>query len=768
MKKMTLSLVMITLAITVFAQTPQAFKYQAVVRDNAGEIIANQSVKFRISIRTGSAGGAVVYRETHPVITNGFGLANLNIGEGTPVSGTFSSIDWATPTKFLEVELDPLGGNNYVSMGTTQLISVPYALFAENTANADDADADPSNELNASVNLNGTNLEVTDAGGTIITDLTSLQDDADANPANELQSLSLSDDTLFLSQANSVFLPYDSSLWQTNAGAVFYNDGNVGIGTTNPTAKLHVAGNLRMADGNQETGRVMVSDSIGTASWMDATAIDDGDWNTNDNFVFNVNDSIGIGTSNPSMKLDVDFGDIIVQGPESFDAIGERASLYLGTAHSYIRSEYGYGLKIGTYAASDAIAIKETSANVGIGTNLTDKSKMGLFTNNKDGSKSLPISHRLTIGHTLDNKLLRLIGPLGNFGHGARLNFGDGDYAYIEEDEDDYLTIHANRVAFTGGLSGRTQLDVSGNISISNTGGSIFIGEGAGYFDDFIDSRNIGIGTNALYNNTGDPWGNDNIAIGTMAMYTNYVGEYNVAIGEAALHFNTSGHYNTAIGNYALFNNTYGEMNVAVGDSALFSCTNDYYNTAIGESAGFSCNGYANVFIGYEAGYFVTGSGTLYIGVGRWQLPLIWGDFSDERIVIAGNSTHNTNDRTFFSNGSAGGTTAWYNDSDKRLKKNIRTIPSSLDKVLQLRGVNYEWENTERHPEGLQMGFIAQETQKVIPEVVDENNGHYAMQYAPITALLVEAVKEQQKMIEYLEKENQEFKKRIEKLEKKY
>ena len=109
--------------------------------------------------------------------------------------------------------------------------------------------------------------------------------------------------------------------------------------------------------------------------------------------------------------------------------------------------------------------------------------------------------------------------------------------------------------------------------------------------------------------------------------------------------------------------------------------------------------------------------------------------------------------RKLFVNGDAGGTTGWYNDSDRRLKKNIEKIPDALEKLNNLRGVNFEWRDTENHFKGLQMGFIAQEAKEVIPEVVEKKGEYYSMQYAPITALLVEAVKEQQKMIDELKKE---------------
>jgi len=134
MKKFTFILAAVFSAIVLSAQPPQSFKYQAVARDNAGNVITDQNVSFRISILQGSAGGTSVYSETHSVTTNDFGLANLNVGGGTPVSGNFSTISWGSNIYFLKIEMDPLGGSAYQLMGTSQLLSVPYALYARNSA----------------------------------------------------------------------------------------------------------------------------------------------------------------------------------------------------------------------------------------------------------------------------------------------------------------------------------------------------------------------------------------------------------------------------------------------------------------------------------------------------------------------------------------------------------------------------------------------------------------------------------------------------------
>ncbi len=132
MKKITLTfLTTLIVSISIFSQAPQAFKHPAVIRDNTGEILSNQSVSFRINILDGSAAGTVIYQETHNVITNQFGIAIMEIGNGTQVVGTFTNINWGSNSKFMELELDPTGGTNYLLMGTTQMMSVPYALHSE-------------------------------------------------------------------------------------------------------------------------------------------------------------------------------------------------------------------------------------------------------------------------------------------------------------------------------------------------------------------------------------------------------------------------------------------------------------------------------------------------------------------------------------------------------------------------------------------------------------------------------------------------------------
>ncbi|MBW8051987.1 MAG: hypothetical protein FVQ77_16930 [Cytophagales bacterium] len=135
MKKVTLTFTVaafLTLgALGTFAQSPQAFKYQAIARDNTGNVLPNQNIGLKISILQTTPAGTVVYSETHTDTTNQFGLFSLEIGTGAIVSGTFSTIDWGADIYFVKIEMDETGGTTYQLMGTSQLLSVPYALHAK-------------------------------------------------------------------------------------------------------------------------------------------------------------------------------------------------------------------------------------------------------------------------------------------------------------------------------------------------------------------------------------------------------------------------------------------------------------------------------------------------------------------------------------------------------------------------------------------------------------------------------------------------------------
>ncbi len=119
---------------TVLAQAPESFSYQAIVRNNAGQPLADTSVTFQFNIHQGSASGTLVYSENHSVTTNDFGLVNLQIGQGTVNSGDFATIDWGNDSYFLNVQIDQ--GSGFVDMGTQQFISVPYAMYAKNAGSS--------------------------------------------------------------------------------------------------------------------------------------------------------------------------------------------------------------------------------------------------------------------------------------------------------------------------------------------------------------------------------------------------------------------------------------------------------------------------------------------------------------------------------------------------------------------------------------------------------------------------------------------------------
>ena len=131
MKKIFTIIAGLMLTVSVFAQAPEKMSYQAVVRNSSNALVTTQAVGMQISILQGGATGTAVYVETQTPTSNANGLVSLEIGTGTVVSGDFTTIDWANDTYFIKTETDLAGGTTYTITGTTQLMSVPYALHAK-------------------------------------------------------------------------------------------------------------------------------------------------------------------------------------------------------------------------------------------------------------------------------------------------------------------------------------------------------------------------------------------------------------------------------------------------------------------------------------------------------------------------------------------------------------------------------------------------------------------------------------------------------------
>jgi hypothetical protein len=165
----------------------------------------------------------------------------------------------------------------------------------------------------------------------------------------------------------------------------------------------------------------------------------------------------------------------------------------------------------------------------------------------------------------------------------------------------------------------------------------------------------------------------------------------------------------------------------------------------LGYQAGFSSTGTGNVFLGYQAGFFETGDNKLYIDNSNTSTPLLYGEFDNDFVEINGD---------LYVTGNA------YLDSDKKLKEDIRPIESSLQKILGIQGVSYKWKDdilTDRKTSDRRhYGVVAQQVEEVLPEIVNDGQGDKKrVAYMELIPVLIEAVKEQQKIIRLQNKLNE-------------
>ena len=268
----------------------------------------------------------------------------------------------------------------------------------------------------------------------------------------------------------------------------------------------------------------------------------------------------------------------------------------------------------------------------------------------------------------------------------------------------------------------------------SNTPGSVNTAVGVSALANNTGSENTAVGNAALANNTGS----ENTALGVSALFSNTIGSENTALGVSALFSNTIGSNNTALGHSALNSITGGFQNTALGIGALVNITTGNNNTALGSFALNSItSGGDNIAIGNVAGTaLINGSNNIYLGN-----P---GQAGDSGVIRIG--TPGTHTDTFIP-GNLHATL--FVPSDARLKTNITPLTHVLEKLEQLRGVSFEWNEaaaslTGHTPGQRDIGVIAQEIDAIFPELVTTwgTEGYKAVAYEKLTSVLIAAAKE--------------------------
>ena len=714
---------MLFVLVTIVSTAQQGINYKAIVKDGGGNVVANQNVDIQFIIYEGPGETTNVYQETHSPNTDANGIVIVNIGEGTPDSGNYSTIDWGADDHYLNVQMDTGGG--LTDLGTTQFMAVPYAIHSEEAGHAVTAD-----------NVSG--LEALDEGNGIGWRLIG------KNPNN---FGNIGSDAVDLSYSSAASADYGATGSRSTAMGAFTQ----ASGTYSTATGLST-----IASGSYATASGYATE----ASGITATAI--GDFTTASG-----NNSLAAGFNTKAQSFaSVAFGKYNIGGGDPISWIETDPLFEIGNGTGGTPANVLTILKNGTITAPSFDIGEITDAKA-----LITKEYFDVNAESSTGLESLNEGNGIG---------WRLIGRNpANYGN---IGLGSVDFSYGSAASSTYGS--TGSYAFASGYN----TIASGNFSAAF--GDTTIASGKYAVAMGFDTKALSIGSTAL-------------GYGTDAIhdYTTVVGLFNTTSAVNSLF--EVGNGTTTIPHNAftvLMNGNVGidthtpstklhitngtDASVGGSDGFLVAGNISGLNLAIDENEIMARNNGAasSLFLQNDGGEVVTG-----------------GALNLNRFVASGVALKVNGDEALWYNGTYfswgfGGTANFFDDnvgigisnpdvaldvsgsieytgtitdvSDERLKENFKPIDNALSNISKVNTYTYTMkDDTDKLRE---YGVIAQELQKIFPEMVtevDTENGYLGVSYVQLVPVLVKAIQEQQEIIDIEKLKNKNLEARIEKIE---
>jgi hypothetical protein len=753
MKKIFTLFTALMVTVNAWTQAPEKMSYQSVVRDADNNLVINQTVGMQISILQGSSGGSAVYVETHNPGTNVNGLVAIKIGDGSAVSGDFDSIDWSDGPFFLKTEVDPEGGTDYSITGTSELLSVPFARFADQAGNAFSGNYDDLANL----------PERWDSTYSSIKNRPDLSAYATKDMGNE-SIINLGDPVNAKDAVNKQYVDSSSASGWSLSGNSGTDPATDFIGTIDEHPLVFRVNNtekMRL----DSTGGLSFSGTGNSLFIGQATGMHD---DLSDNMNVFIGDSTGYNNASGQQNT--------AGGYKAFYS-NESGNNNTGLGYKALSSNVsGFG--------NTGIGVEALSANVGGGYN----TGLGLYAlrSNTTGTKNTATGINALMANTNGHYNTAIGADALFYNQQGMYNTAMGNNALRYNRSSSNTAVGAYALIYNTTGHSNVALGTKALLMNSDRSNLVAVGDSALFYNGYGASAthhatsNTAVGSKTLFLNT---TGYNNTGSGFHALYSNSTGAGNTAYGYNVLKNNTTGGYNTGVGISVLGMNTDGIRNTASGLSALGRNSSGNYNTAHGAYAlHFNDGGHYNTAVGYYAGPYSLS----YLNLSNTAAFGYNARVTADNTIRLGNSSITQ----------IGGYAPWSNLSDGRFKTRVQDNVPGLDFVMQLRPVTFHWDlhaledfhgagaKGDKKPEFLEAamiekekkvytGFIAQEVEKAAKACGFDFSGiirpqnqqsAYNLSYAEFVVPLVRALQQQQEQIAEQKKINEQQQQLIENL----